>query len=101
MKNLGKILFFIFALVVISKLIVPEGFLIEVEELVEVSDDSESEEDREDESDEFEWKWHFETPILDISSINIFYFNYTPIRKLGEISEGERVIFSPPPENVI
>lgn len=90
-----------FALIVISKLIVPDSFLIEVEDLVELSDDNESEEDKEDESDEVEWRWHFENVPETISATFVFYNTQCTIRTLGEISDGERVIFSPPPENVI
>ena len=101
MKQFGKILFLFFALIFIAKLIVPTDLLLDVEELVELSDDCETEEDNEEEKDELEWKWNLE---LDAESNNVIAevvnFNSGALR-VGETSEGERVTFSPPPENLV
>ncbi|MCB9189672.1 MAG: hypothetical protein H6598_08445 [Flavobacteriales bacterium] len=80
-------------------MILPNSLLLEVEDMVELSDDSESEEDKELD-DETEWKWNVEND-LDI----LFIALETSAEdqraiKMGETSDGERIIFSPPPENL-
>lgn len=80
-------------------MILPNSLLLEVEDMVELSDDSESEEDKELD-DETEWKWNVENDLdilfiaLETSAEDQRAF------KMGETSDGERIIFSPPPENL-
>jgi hypothetical protein len=101
MKHFGKILFFLLAPFFVCMLIVPDDFIMEVEELVELSDDLETEEDTEEEKDEFEWQWQIELSESISQKFDLNNYDLSKARYMGEPSDGERVIFSPPPENVI
>lgn len=101
MKSLRNILFFVFAVMLVCKLVVPDSFLIEVEDLVELSDDCESEEDKENEDSEIEWKWKIESDFSLIPMTYVSFLDRRTDKNSGELSDGERIIFSPPPENVI
>lgn len=85
----------------VCKLVVPDNFLIEVEDLVELSDDFESEEDKENEDSEIEWKWKMESDFSLIPMTYISFLNLCRDKNNEELSDGEKMIFCPPPENVI
>lgn len=82
-------------------MVVPDNFLIEVEDIVELSDDCESEEDKENEDSEIEWKWNVERDLSLIPMTYVSFLNWRADKSSVELSDGERVTFSPPPENVI
>lgn len=101
MKQFGKIIFLLFAFIFVCKLVIPSDLIIEVEDLVELSDDCEPEEDNEEEKDELEWKWNFEGNEQLYEIVSEHLKTQKGALRVGETSDGERVIFSPPPENVI
>lgn len=102
MKLFGKILFFVFASIFVWELVIPDGFFSEKEDLVELSDDSEPEEDNEEEErDESEWDWHLESEVAISENLRLFKSDQSETRHMGEPSDGERVIFCPPPEELI